>query len=218
LAQAIIEQAANRAMNGAGKAKDVAAESKRRVKRAPKATEELAPSVREVALQAAAAALDLWQAARDRAEGFAGSAEHTISEQGSHAKEQAEKRAREAASIVAERADEVTGLAREVTRTVAGRAEELGERAKGVKKDVAHIADDVTGRAKDASKHAAEATVDTSKDTGAALFWTAAAAGLVFYALLDKDRRDQVLKVADAVVHQAREIIRDFQGYDEEFI
>ena len=49
------------------------------------------------------------------------------------------------------------------------------------------------------------------------MLWTAAAAGIVFYALLDKHRREQVLRVLDSVVGEAKEIIRDFQGYDEEF-
>jgi hypothetical protein len=218
LAQAIIEQAANRAMDGAGKAREVATGAKGRVRRAPQVTEEVVPSVRDVALQAAAAALDLWQAARERAEGLSESAGQAFGEPASNVVGQAEKRAREAASIVADRADEVTGRAKAVTRSVAGRAEGMTERAKGRGKDVAQRADEVTDRAKDASRHAAEATVETSKDTGAALLWTAAAAGIVFYALLDKDRREQVLQTLDSVVHQIREIIRDFQGYDEEFV
>jgi hypothetical protein len=218
LAQAIIEQAANRAMDGAGKARDITSGARGRVRRAPQVTEDVVPSVRDVALQAAAAALDLWQAARERAEGLAGSAEQAIGEPASNVVGQAEKRAREAASIVADRADEMTGRAKAVSRTVAGRAEGVTERAKGAGKDVAHRADEVTDRAKDASKHVAEVTVETSKDSGAALLWTAAAAGIVFYALLDKDRREQVLNALDSVIRQAREMIRDFQGYDEEFV
>jgi hypothetical protein len=82
---------------------------------------------------------------------------------------------------------------------------------------VAHKDEGVGGKAKDVSAHAAEATVATSKDTGAALLWGGAAAAVIFYVILSEERREQVLRTADTVVKQTRELIRDFQGYDEEF-
>lgn len=182
LAQAIIEQAANRAVANADRAKHVAAKAKGRVSSAQKASEEVVPSVREIALQAASAALDLWQAARERAEEGVESAEHAIVDHASGMVSQAEKKAKHAAEAVGVRAGEFSE------------------------------------HAKEATKSATDTTVHAGKDTGAAIFWTVAAAGVVFYALLDKNRREQVLRVVDTVVDQAREIIRDFQGYDEEFI
>jgi hypothetical protein len=180
LAQAIVEQAANRALFSAERARGVASQAKGRVPN--KVGEELVPSVREVALHAAAAALELWQTARERAEDVVEHAEQELKEPALHAVEEAEQRAKKAAA------------------------------------SVVHRADDVSERARLATKSAAETTVSTGKDTAATLIWSAAAAGIVFYILMDKDRRDQVLKTIEAVALQAREIVRDFKGYDEEFI
>ena len=180
LAQAIVEQAANRAVSGAERARGVAHNAKERVP--SKVGDDLVPSVREVALQAAAAALELWQAARERAEDVVDLAEHEVKDPALHAVEEAEQKAKKAASAVV------------------------------------HRADDVSEKAKLVTKSAAETTVSTGKDTVATLVWSAAAAGIVYYVLMDKDRREQVLKTLDAIVVQTREIVRDFRGYDEEFV
>jgi hypothetical protein len=190
LAQTVIEQAANRAVSGVERARDAASQAKGKVPGVTaKVNEDVVPSVREIALQAASAALDLWQAARERAEEVVEAAQHDVAEPAAHAVGSAlhavgtaERNAREAAS------------------QVIGRSEEAG------------------AKAREASKHAAEATVSTGKDTGAALFWAGAAAGIIFYAMLDKERREQVLRTADAIIGQARELLRDFKGYDEEFV
>ena len=45
----------------------------------------------------------------------------------------------------------------------------------------------------------------------------AAIIGLVVYYLQDDERRQQFMNTAQSIAEQGREIIRDFQGYDEEF-
>jgi hypothetical protein len=253
LAQTIIDQAAHRAVFGASRARDAASTAKSKVSNAGKSGEEAIPTLRDVALQAASAAIELWQTTRERAEGVVESAEQAISEPAHEVVDLVERRARSAANQVADRAEDVSSRARQAASQVVDRAEDVSDRARSaaatvagraddaregarnaaasavhraddVKEgamhaaaNVAHLADDVSVRAKEATRNAAETTVATSKDTGAALLWTAAAAGIVFYALLDKGRRDQVLKFVDEAFVQAREIIRDFQGYDEEF-
>jgi len=254
LAQTFIEQAAHRAVFGTDKAKGAATAAKDKMSNRHRVTEDIAPSIRDVALQAASAAIELWQATRERAEVLVDGAESAIGEPAAgvvdfvdrrarsaasqvadraedvsgrarhaaaHVAERAEEasdRARHAVSNAAERAEEVTDRARNAASNVAGSAGEASERARSAATHAAHVADDVSVRAKEATRSAAETTVATSKDTGAALLWTAAAAGIVFYALLDKGRREQVLKVVDEVIAQAREIVRDFQGDDEEFV
>lgn len=180
LAHAIVEQAANRAVSGAERARGVAQTAKERVP--GKVGEDLVPSLREVALQAAATALELWQAARERAEDMVDLAEQEVKDPALHVVAEAEQKAKNAAAAVA------------------------------------HRADDVSEKAKQVTKSAAETTVSTGKDTMVTLVWTAAAAGIVYYVLMDKDRREQVLKTLDAILVQGREIVRDFRGYDEEFI
>ena len=267
LAQSIIEQAANRAIYGADKAKGVASNARVCVPgMQKKGKEEVAPTIREVALQAAAAALDLWQTARERAGEAVETAEHKYGEPAvdavgrarrhvkstashvvedatdrakhaassvveraedasdrarsaaTHVVEDATDRAKHAASNVVERAEDATDRAKHAASHVADRAEDATDRAKHAASHMADRAEEATDRVKEATRHAAGATVSTGKDTSAALFWTAAAAGIVFYALLDKDRRDQVVKVMGSFVNQARDMIRDFQGDDEEFV
>lgn len=41
--------------------------------------------------------------------------------------------------------------------------------------------------------------------------------GLVIYYLRDEERRQKALATAQSIAEQGREIVRDFQGYDEEF-
>lgn len=189
LAQSLADQAATSATAGAERAKEAGATIAASAKdHAPhvsgvshKVTDDVVPALKDVATQAAALALDLWQATRERAAEAAEMAHHDLAPHAAGVVGAAEKRASEATAAVKERSEEV------VSRT------------------------------KEASKHAAHATVDTGKETGALLFWAGAAAGLVLFAMMGKERRDQVLKAAESSIVQIREIMRDFQGYDEEF-
>ncbi len=192
LAQSIIEQAATRALLGAERAKEARTLAETAKKRLPhfthRVSDDVVPSLREVALNAASAALELWQAAREKAAEAAEEAQEEVAEPATRLVVTAERRAKEATHAVSERIEAVTE-----------RAEDVGERAK------------------EATAHAAEATVHVGKGAGAALFWAGAATGIIFYAMLSKERRDQVIKAANAVINDVRELIRDFQGYDEEF-
>ena len=185
-AQSVATQAAAAAIAGAERARGAGASLVDAAReRAPqvgqRVSDELVPSLRDLATQAASAALELWEAARERAVDAAESAQHDFAPHAAHAFEAGAGRVKEA------------GVA------VGGRVGEVGERTK------------------DASRKAAGATVDTGKDTGATLMWAGAAAGLVFYALLDDERREQVTRTVQSVAGQVQELIRDFQGYDDEF-
>lgn len=176
----------------AGAARGRLPEAPRRGQR-PRA--DVTPAVRDIAAQAASLALDLWHATRERALEAAGSAEVGLgrsTEKASQAMAAQGGRVRAASEAAAERAAE--------------RAAEVGGKAA-----------EARSRARTAGRRTAVTTVATGKDTGAALFWTAAAAGLVFYALLDPAKRGQTAQAARAATTQLRELIRDFQGYDDEF-
>jgi len=203
-AQAIAEQAASAAMAAASRAREkgssLADTTRELLPQVPqtvqeKVTDEVVPAVRDIALHAASLALDLWQTARERAAEAAAAAEHELDSLEQQAAHVVESGAGAAKGAVA--AGE--GAAKDATSAVAGRVEDVGERAKEV------------------SKHAAEATVETTKDTGATLFWAGAAAGLAFYALLSPERREQLTNAMKTVIAQTRELIQDLQGYDEEF-
>jgi hypothetical protein len=183
LAHTLLEEAAARAAPAAERAKEVGSTlASGALGKVPtvsqKVSDEVIPSLRDVAMQAASAALELWQAARDKA-------------------------AEAAQTDVADPAAPLVGTAERTARkareTIAGRAEAA------------------SGRAKEATAQAAETTVATSKDATAALFWAGAAAAIVFYVILSRERREQLLRYLDTTIRQVRELVRDFQGYDEEF-
>lgn len=175
LAQSIVEQATNRALEGAQKAREARAtvgeKASDRIDQAAKTLErDIAPSVKEVAIQAATVALELWQAAREKTEHVLETGKSDIPDAAGHALNAAERR-----------------------------AEEVGSKAKS------------------ASKHAATATADAGKDTGATLFWAGAATAVVLYGVLQKERREQVLRYAHSGLAIARDLISDYKGQDGQF-
>lgn len=49
------------------------------------------------------------------------------------------------------------------------------------------------------------------------LLWGGAGVGLAIYAMMDPERRDAMLKLANEASVQLQELVRDLQGYDDEF-
>jgi hypothetical protein len=143
-----------------------------------------------VALQAASLAIDLWHAGKVKAAEATGTSRQGVIAQASHAKHAAGRRALDATSAVTDRASAVTD-----------------------------IAGDAAFRAKSASKHAAETTVHTTKDTGALIFWLGAAAGVVYFALLNEKRRTQVLRFASNSLKEVKKavdkLVSEPPGYPE---
>lgn len=162
---------------------------------ASRGRERVVPSVRDASVQAAANALEAWQGARERAAAAAAAAESEIG-----------RSTAKAAHVAADS----RGRLRSATTATAGRA---AERASAVGERAA----EVRSRATSATRGTAAATVETGKDASATLFWTGAAASLIYYALLSPERRDQVVQVAREVGGQIQELVRDFRGYDDEF-
>lgn len=56
-----------------------------------------------------------------------------------------------------------------------------------------------------------------AKGSKAGLFWGGAGLGLALYILADQERRESVLKYANEASVQMQELVRDLQGYDDEF-
>lgn len=203
-AQSVAEQAASATVSAAERARKVGAAIAETTKEqlphvsqtlGEKLTEEVVPTVREAAMLAASTALDLWQTARERAAEAAAAAQHELDELGPQAAHVVEVGADQAKSAV----ESGEGLVQGATAAVTEKASEVSERAK------------------DAAAEAADATVEAGKNTGSLIFWAGAAAGLTFYALLTPEQRERVTQTVKTVVNQTRELIKDFQGYDEQF-
>lgn len=156
---------------------------------------EVAPAWREVADRAVAAALDFWQGSRETAREAAGTAEAGLG-----------RSTKKASRVVAAQGDRVRSASGAAAERAADRAAEVGD-----------LAAQARDRARGTGQRAVEATADAGKDTGATLFWLAAAAGLVFYGLLDAGKRERTIHVARTATTQLQELIRDFRGYDDEF-
>ena len=62
-----------------------------------------------------------------------------------------------------------------------------------------------------------ENTESTGKRGVPGLLWGGAGVGLAIYAMMDPERRDAMLKLANEASVQLQELVRDLQGYDDEF-
>ncbi|HEX5498319.1 MAG TPA: hypothetical protein VFX03_03795, partial [Thermomicrobiales bacterium] len=147
--------------------------------------DEVVPGLREVAQQAATAAVERWQDLMERAAETAPSELPEPVAQAAHRLKATGGKVKDAPAAAAHEAAE--------------RVEELGDRAKA------------------ATRRGAEATVETGKETFAIIFWLGAALGVIFWVLLDERRRTQAQRFVNEATVQARELVRDLKGYDDEF-
>lgn len=229
-AAADVERAAERARRALERGGEKGIEVTRKAKtRAKRGGEETASITQAIAAQAAAAAVS----GAERARGIGHSVADATKERVPRVTRRAETDivpplrglALQAAATGADlwrtarnRADDVAHLDLETPAARAAQAVGAGsERARGASAAVAGKAGEFRGRATGASKKTAAATVGTTKDSGALLLWGGAAAGLVFYAIMDPALRERVGRTAQSASTQARELIRDFRGYDDEF-
>jgi hypothetical protein len=84
------------------------------------------------------------------------------------------------------------------------------------KEDARVFADEV-GAVKSSESEEAPPTSANDHHGKAGLIWGAAGLGLAIYALADPERREKFLKLANESTVLAQELLRDLQGYDDEF-
>jgi len=88
-------------------------------------------------------------------------------------------------------------------------AGDLASRADATSSNLAASASDVADRAM-------TTTSNVARDTLASLFWLLAASGVIYFAFLSAERRERVKRLLYTSMEQARLLIRDFQGYEED--
>ena len=171
---------------------------------------ELGPTLRESAVQAAMAALGILDAGKERA------------------RDAAEDMRETARDLRAESRDKER-LAEDDMREALLHAEEDAERraeaikANGKRRlwrmshEAPEVADEAAARVSEAAGAAEVAIAEDEHRSKAGLFWGGAGLGLALYALLDAERRDKVLRLANEASVQVQELVRDLQGYDDEF-
>lgn len=191
---------------------------------------ELGPVLREAGAYAATAALASWQASRKRnaelheeprryADDSLSAAKNLVADGGD-----AGERVRADLGDAVAAAEVEMAAAREQAEVAAERVESLGETGKrrfwrgapaaetGPDSMSAHVDErfDVAGD----QETAAGGEAHRGK---AGLFWGGAGLGLALYALLDAERREKALHFANEASVQIQELVRDMQGYDDEF-
>jgi gas vesicle protein len=173
---------------------------------------ELGPTLRDTAVQAAVAALGKWDWTRESGDALR------------EADDQARTAAADARETARRLGDDIADEVERVAEDAAHRAETIQANGKRRFWRAAHDAGDAPAGADTAEALlAAEEKDDRAQAAGeehrgkAGLFWGGAGIGLALYALLDAERRDRVLRLANEASVQVQELVRDLQGYDDEF-
>ncbi|HEX3302299.1 MAG TPA: hypothetical protein VHR64_05410 [Thermomicrobiales bacterium] len=208
LLQSVIDQATARAMEQARATKK---QSGRLSSRLPGSKS--APTVRDVALNAATAAIELWQSARDRAGDTVGSVQSTVTDSAADIKHSAQGVTSGAAQRVAGVKDSAQGVTSDAVHRVAGVKDDAVDRVKSV----SHAVGDLPHKAADTSKAAATTTAKTGRNMFGLVVWTGAAGAIIYYAFLNEERREQVRQIAMQAISEARTLLQDLQGQDGEF-
>jgi hypothetical protein len=186
--------------------------------------QDLGPTLREAAMQAATAALSSWDTARERgtearervrhaADEASGAVEELVAS-GEHVRDDVVHAAESAAREARERADEAARLAdsggesgkRRFWRATDDAQDTLERTENGLDETIERIEDQI---------HTGHASEEHRSKAG--LFWGGAGLGLALYALLDAERREKVVQLANEASVQIQELVRDLQGYDDEF-
>jgi len=176
---------------------------------------EVGPTVRQSAMQAAVAALGLWDGAKERgaeetrdARDWSGGSARRGRGTASDVTEDLADAGRDAADEAGAAAEDLGAHVDERRSFLRGRFRSTGENGNRAEPRVEET---------EQPAEAASEEPDEARRSKAGLFWGGAGVGLALYALLDPERRDKVLRFANEASVQVQELVRDMQGYDDEF-
>jgi hypothetical protein len=161
--------------------------------------QDLGPTLRDTVVQAATAALAMWEAARHEADEAADQGRDTAHHIGSDLRAAAGAVGRDA-----RQADAAADAAATNGKRWLWRSGAAGHDADGSARETAGAAE---GTRNEEEEHRSKA----------GLLWGGAGLGLALYALLDAERRERVIQLANEASIQVQELVRDLQGYDDEF-
>lgn len=184
------------------------------VSEVPRITKENVERGRDLARSAAASLVasypDLREGAADLLHRAAETARPRASRVGSGAASTAEQVKATGATVLDRLQEEVLPAAATALSGLVERAGEARERSAPVASDMKSVA---------AAKADVALTKSTSaaKDTLATVAWAAAALSIVYLVLLSPERRDQLKTFLWGAVDQTLVLVRDFQGYEDEF-
>jgi len=179
--------------------------------------QELGPTLRETMVQAATAALGKWDSARDQGvgDGDPGDGARTVADKLRSVFGESEGDARDTVKDAAEAArndaDELAAVVQANGKRRLFRSHDAAEEAVStVRAEVEEVKSSVTADVADSAE-------EPERRGRSGLLWAGAGVGLALYALMDVERRENVLKLANEASIQVQELVRDLQGYDDEF-
>ena len=178
---------------------------------------EFGSTLRDSAVQAAVAALGKLDLSRESSKAVQEAEDHARA-----AASEIRDRSRELAGEVAEQLERAAEEARDTADEAVHRAETIHANGKRRFWRASHDSDDAAASA-DSTTETPQTDAKVEDVAGeehrgkAGLFWGGAGIGLALYALLDAERREQVLRLANDASVQVQELVRDLQGYDDEF-
>lgn len=173
--------------------------------------QELGPTLRDAAVQAAAAAFGLVESAREE-----GVDPADVRKRTRDAIEELREAARKSANDAQEAARRASDDALQTAESVRSNGKHRFWRSHDVQEATEEIRENVAETAADI-KAEADAAEEERHGSKAGLLWGGAGLGLAIYALMDAERRERMLRLANEASIQVQELVRDLQGYDDEF-
>jgi hypothetical protein len=173
---------------------------------------ELGSTLRDTAVQAAVAALGRLDRTRE-----SGDAVREAEDHAQVAVKEVHDSARRLGDDIADEVERAAEEAAHHAETMQANGKRRFWRSSHDVGGAAAVADATTEETLTATKEAEKEVAGEEHRGKAGLFWGGAAIGLALYALLDAERRDRVLQLANEASVQVQELVRDLQGYDDEF-
>jgi gas vesicle protein len=186
---------------------------------------EIAPDVRDRAAKLAAIAAERAPEVAESVGTHLSAAVHSAQEHATPLVEEASAaivKAAEQAREAGKRAGET--LVPEVQHSVSSMSTRVGEQGQAARSSISALATEASDRISTTggviehkSKAAASAAGRGSMDLAAFVGWSAAAAGVVYYALMNGEQREKLKQSAGRIGAEIRDIYQDIRGYDGEF-
>lgn len=195
------DTAANLKLQASGTANSLAAQASERMPKSSVNSDQLTKDVKALAMQAATAAVDLLENARDRSQVAVNAA--PTREQIGLATTAVAVKAKSANTALVDQAQKLLDLAKQAEAPI--------NTSVAVAKDKSKASVAV---AKDKSKVAAKSTADASKNGVAIAIWSTALVAIILYVLMGKERRERTINRAKAAAAEVQELVRDYRGYD----
>lgn len=160
---------------------------------------QIVPKLQDLSGQATDRAHDVYDVARERAQGL---------------RQSAEKDVLPAVSDFTVQARESLGVA---SHRLSDEASDIGERLSDASSVAAERATEIGRKAQHGTKQAADATLQGGRDVGSIIVWLVIGGAIIYYALLNEQQRERVKRLGQSAFSESREVYKDIQGRDEEF-